>query len=290
MRIFTRLFVAAFLIMMLVVPAVSFADLVSIDPNSGDRGETLWVTISGAGTHFEQGSSAVTTVWLAQGSSTIYANSVYVGSFTDLDAHFSIPADATLGWWDVFVYTSGYPTWSLYNGFEVTRAASDQMITNVDPDVAAPYQNLWVSITGDRTHFSQGSSAVTTVWFTQGSNTIYANSVTVHTTADLDAYFSIPGWAPLGLWDVSVDVTGYPVVTLTDGFAVELLCGDIDGNGTVNLSDAISLMSYIFGMGPISAPLSVADVDCNGRLNIADVVYIISYIFRNGAAPCTYCR
>jgi hypothetical protein len=289
MRIFTKLFVATFLFMLLAIPAVSLADLVSINPSSGDQGQTLWVSISGSGTHFEQGSSAVTTVWLAQGSSTIYANLVYVYSTIDLDARFPIPAGATLGWWDVFVYTSGYPTWSLYDGFEITQPVSEQTITDVDPDVAAPGQSLWVSITGEGTHFSQGSSTVTTVWFTQGSNTIYANSVSVYNTASLDAYFSIGSSAPLGLWDVSVAVTGYPVVTLADGFTIELLCGDVDGNASVNLADAIGLLSYIFGLGPITAPVSVADVDCNGRLNMSDVVYLISYIFRGGAPPCAYC-
>ena len=164
-----------------------------------------------------------------------------------------------------------------------------EALRQVDPDVAAPGQSLWVSITGDGTHFEQGSSAITTVWFTLGSNTIYANSVSVYNTTSLDAYFSIGSSAPLGLWDLSVAVTGYPVVTLADGFTIELLCGDIDGNATVNLADAIGLLAYIFGMGSISAPVSVADVDCSGRLNMSDVVYLISYIFRGGAPPCAYC-
>jgi hypothetical protein len=290
MRILTRLLMAACLAVMIIAPANSYADLVSITPSSGDRGQTVYVSISGTSTHFEQGSNAVTTVWLAKETAAIYASSVYVGSITSLSAYIHIPADATLGLWDVFVNTTGYPNWSLINGFEVTRPVSDQVITNVDPDHAAPHQSLWVSISGDGTHFSQGSSAVTTVWFAQGSNTIYANSVNVYNTENLNAYFNIPDSAPLGFWDVSVSVTGYPLVTLTNGFTIELLCGDVDGNASVNLSDAIALLSYIFGLGPLQVPQAVADVDCNGRLNISDVVYLISYIFRNGAAPCAYCR
>jgi hypothetical protein len=223
------------------------------------------------------------------GSSTIYANSVAVGSATALSAHFDIPGAAPLGWWDVFVQTSGYPVWSLYSGFQIIPAASEQIITSVDPDDAYPGQNLWVSITGENTHFSQGSFTTTTVWFTQGSETIYAGAVSVYTPTTLDAYFSISGAATLGFWNVSVAATGYPTVTRVDGFEIHYLCGDVDGNGSVNIADAIGLLSYIFGVGSLPVPEEVADVDCTGRLNMSDVVYIISYIFYGSQPPCAAC-
>lgn len=65
-------------------------------------------------------------------------------------------------------------------------------------------------------------------------------------------------------------------------------CGDIDGNAHINISDAVHLIAYMFGEGPL--PESRADVDCNGYVNIADVVYILAYIFAGGAPPCASCE
>jgi hypothetical protein len=63
-------------------------------------------------------------------------------------------------------------------------------------------------------------------------------------------------------------------------------CGDVDGNGIVNVSDAVYLISYIFGGGPPPDPLLTGDVDCNGIVNISDAVYMITYIFGGGPEPC----
>jgi hypothetical protein len=67
------------------------------------------------------------------------------------------------------------------------------------------------------------------------------------------------------------------------------VCGDADGNGIVNISDAVYLISYIFGGGPAPLPDSAGDADCNGIVNISDAVYLIAYIFGGGPAPCSSC-
>ena len=63
-------------------------------------------------------------------------------------------------------------------------------------------------------------------------------------------------------------------------------CGDIDGSGGVNITDAVRLIYYLFANGPEPLDLSGGDVNQDGRLNIADVVYLINYIFVGGPAPC----
>jgi hypothetical protein len=62
--------------------------------------------------------------------------------------------------------------------------------------------------------------------------------------------------------------------------------GDADGNGVVNISDAVFLINYIFGGGPAPEPLAAGDADCNGVVNITDAVYLIEYIFGGGPPPC----
>ncbi len=67
------------------------------------------------------------------------------------------------------------------------------------------------------------------------------------------------------------------------------LCGDCNGNGFVNISDAVYLINYIFAGGPAPFPLEVGDVNCDGHVFISDCVYLIFYIFSGGAAPCSRC-
>lgn len=64
-----------------------------------------------------------------------------------------------------------------------------------------------------------------------------------------------------------------------------IACGDVNGDGGVNLADAIALISYIFGVGH-SLPLGHMDVNCDGKISMSDVVYLIWYIFANGSPPC----
>jgi predicted outer membrane repeat protein len=63
-------------------------------------------------------------------------------------------------------------------------------------------------------------------------------------------------------------------------------CGDIDGSGGVNITDAVRLIYYLFANGPEPLDLSGGDVNQDGHLNVADVVYLINYIFVGGPAPC----
>jgi hypothetical protein len=62
-------------------------------------------------------------------------------------------------------------------------------------------------------------------------------------------------------------------------------CGDVDKNGILNISDAVFIISYIFGGGPAPEPLCLGDIDGNGFISISDAVAIINYIFGEGPAP-----
>lgn len=64
------------------------------------------------------------------------------------------------------------------------------------------------------------------------------------------------------------------------------LCGDVNNNGVVTISDVVFIIRYIFGGGPAPNPASIGDVNCNGFVSISDVVYLIAYIFSGGPAPC----
>lgn len=71
--------------------------------------------------------------------------------------------------------------------------------------------------------------------------------------------------------------------------AIAHACGDVDGSGSIDISDPIYLLNYIFAVGPAPADDSGGDVDCDGHTTITDAVYMIYYIFSDGDVPCANC-
>jgi hypothetical protein len=61
--------------------------------------------------------------------------------------------------------------------------------------------------------------------------------------------------------------------------------GDADGDGAINIGDAIYILRYVFGQGPAPVPLAAGDANCDGGVTIADTVYLINYIFKGGPPP-----
>lgn len=97
---------------------------------------------------------------------------------------------------------------------------SGQSLVNVNPDSAYRTQNLAVTISGQGTHFGQGSN-VTQVWLSQVSvTTIYPQFNIIQSSILLDAHFTIPQNANLGLWDVNVwtDFDGH--MQMANGFLI----------------------------------------------------------------------
>jgi hypothetical protein len=66
-------------------------------------------------------------------------------------------------------------------------------------------------------------------------------------------------------------------------------CGDANSDGSVDISDAVHLIAYIFSGGQAPEPLLAGDANCDSTVDISDVVYMIAYIFSGGAAPCAGC-
>jgi subtilisin family serine protease len=66
-------------------------------------------------------------------------------------------------------------------------------------------------------------------------------------------------------------------------------CGDADHSGSIDISDAVFLISYIFSGGAAPYSFTTADADCSGSINISDAVTLIAYIFSGGTLPCRNC-
>ncbi len=64
------------------------------------------------------------------------------------------------------------------------------------------------------------------------------------------------------------------------------VCGDVNGDGVVDLGDVLYLISYLYKGGPAPDPLETGDVNCDGVVDLGDVLYLISYLYKGGPPPC----
>ncbi|MEO2150317.1 MAG: hypothetical protein ABGY15_09075, partial [bacterium] len=63
------------------------------------------------------------------------------------------------------------------------------------------------------------------------------------------------------------------------------LRGDLNDDGTMDLSDGISLLSYLFTSGTEPGCLDGGDTNDDGTLNLADAIVILSHLFTGGPPP-----
>jgi len=67
---------------------------------------------------------------------------------------------------------------------------------------------------------------------------------------------------------------------------IAYICGDANGDGTVNIADASFIVNAIFFGGAQPDPEKAADANDDGSMNIADASYLVNWIFFGGDPPC----
>jgi hypothetical protein len=180
--------------------------LTVLSPNAGQQGQrSLSVAITGQYTHFVQG---ITTASFGSGVTVV---SITVNSSTSATAIVNIDPAATVGTRTVTL-TTNTEVATLSNSFAVT--AGTPILTLLNPNTGQQgQQNLSVSITGQYTHFSPGSSTVSI------GLGITVTSVTVTSPTSATAVVTIDPAAIVGLRDVTL-TTNTEVVTLAGSFTV----------------------------------------------------------------------
>lgn len=83
---------------------------------------------------------------------------------------------------------------------------------------------------------------------------------------------------------------GNPDVSSTGSARAEVVLhrGDVNFDGTVDISDLIYFVNYSFNAGPAPEPVVLAaDHDCSDGIDIADLVHLASWMFQGGPdCPC----
>lgn len=90
---------------------------------------------------------------------------------------------------------------------------------------------------------------------------------------------------PDGTYSLLVGQTDYKpkIVPLV---SVGIVCGDANGDGSQNISDAVFIVGWIFKGGSAPPNLLAADANCDSTNNVSDAVRIINWIFKGGTPPC----
>ena len=61
--------------------------------------------------------------------------------------------------------------------------------------------------------------------------------------------------------------------------------GDVDDNGSVQLTDAVRILNFLFAGGEKPTCMDAADVDDNGAVQLTDPVYFLNHLFAGGPEP-----
>jgi len=84
----------------------------------------------------------------------------------------------------------------------------------------------------------------------------------------------------------SVEPISVPgVVDVTGGGGPQFVRGDLSGDGTLTIADAVTLLGFLFGGGAPPGCLDAIDVNDSGGLLLDDAVLLLGYQFAGGPPP-----
>ena len=89
-------------------------------------------------------------------------------------------------------------------------------------------------------------------------------------------FFAIANFAPTPV--------EFSLVVTTDGAAPAAIPGDADEDGTLNITDAVATLVFLFSGGRTLC-VEAANADGDDELNITDPIYVLSYLFLGGPEP-----
>jgi hypothetical protein len=71
--------------------------------------------------------------------------------------------------------------------------------------------------------------------------------------------------------------------SINNGF--DILRGDANNDGQVNISDSIAINNWLFNGGSQPPCMDAADVNDDGRVDVSDSAYLNTFLFQGGPPP-----
>lgn len=102
-------------------------------------------------------------------------------------------------------------------------------------------------------------------------------------TSDVVSFFFTPYM--VGTWNfwVATDEEGKNVIGKTEKKVVNVVKGDVNGDGETNIADAMAVVNYILKRPSTSFVKTAADVNGDGEINIADAMAVVNIILKKPA-------
>jgi hypothetical protein len=199
--------------------------ITNVSPSSARQGETLNVVVTGLHTHFVQGQTTASF-----GAGIAVNGPVTVTNATQATVNITVQPGAATGARTVTM-TTGTEVTTLAGAFSVL--AGQPVLSALIPNVGLPNSTVAVSITGQFTHFVNGTTQAT---FGPGISVNGATAgafgtITVSSPTSATAALTISAGAALGPRDVTVK-TGTEQATLVAGFNVHSTTAVIGGFNT----------------------------------------------------------
>ena len=119
-----------------------------------------------------------------------------------------------------------------------------------------------------------------------GNGEVMQLHFTVSPLAPLDTAIDVDTTSSPRLLEVVSEYLIYAPATTAGTVTVSgTVRGDINGDETIDISDLVYLVAYMFTGGPPPVSEMVGDVDASGQLDISDLVYLVDYMFNGGPPP-----
>jgi len=97
-------------------------------------------------------------------------------------------------------------------------------------------------------------------------------------TSTMQVRFNANDANPQSIVEAGVDDFGIAYLLCENPY----ICGDLDGNETVNLLDIVYLIAYLYQSGPPPAIMNTADVNNDGAVNLIDITSMINHLYQGG--------
>jgi len=206
--------------------------VISIEPDNGKTGTTVSITEL-KGVNFVTGA----TVGLVKsGSTNITATSVSVSSANIMTCTFTLPSDASVGYWDVLVTNPNGQYHQFKNGFNVRQGSTSSTTTTTTTTTTTSSSSTSATITSvSPTVISSAGAdvlakrltisgtnlgAVSNIKITKSGTTISGTGYYASTANEAWANFDIPA-SSNGAWTVIiVDSSGNTISSLSNGLTV----------------------------------------------------------------------
>ena len=159
-----------------------------------------------------------------------------------------------------------------------------------------------LTVTGGFETIPEETTALYDIWLTNSNKALFqpdpnnytfqiniANTDIISYTKTDDWQFNLTGGL-VGQTSLTIDIvhsmtTDYSSPDIDVTVNAPYICGDADGSESVNVSDAVYIINYVFVGGDAPDPIESGDADCSGACNVSDAVWIINYVFVGGNAP-----